>query len=338
MVDPYRRHEIDRREIVVPVASGRDAHMLVPALALLGGIVVLRAVILSSVGHLFLAAGAAVAVLVFYRSRTTRVFVLSRERIALVESAFGARTLAAIIKPEQVALARSATGTLLNGEPELSVDLVADRGRISVRLFGASPASELERALAAAIVELELQPTSDSLQGSIREQVLADGRLALSWRRPLHRSFALGIPALVLLVAAIAFFFTRSAALLVGAFIVVTAVMAFAVPRAAARRTRLAISSDGFELEAAHALGTERAAGRGRLRARVFAIERERPGVFAMEHDRALADVDSRVWELTLESSDGTRAIVGRELTPYELRWLAQRINSVQESSSKAGA
>ena len=51
-----------------------------------------------------------------------------------------------------------------------------------------------------------------------------------------------------------------------------------------------------------------------------------------------LADVDSRVWELTLESSDGTRAIVGRELTPYELRWLAQRIDSVQESLQKGGA
>jgi hypothetical protein len=133
-------------------------------------------------------------------------------------------------------------------------------------------------------------------------------------------------------------FLTQSGGLVVGAFIVALAFVAFAMPRAAARRTSLVISSNGFELEALNVIGGERTAGTGHVRARIFAVEREHFGVFAPQRAHLPADVDSRVWELTLQSADGTRVIVGRELTPYELRWLAERIESVQDSSSKARA
>jgi hypothetical protein len=330
MHDPYRASEVDRRELVVPVADVRETRGLMFSLKLLGTLVLVRILVPWSIGRGLLAVGAAAALIAFYRSRSTRAVVVSRARVALTERIWRTRTLAAITRPERVALATFATGTIFNGEPELRLDVVGEHGRLSVCVLGRAVASELERKLAEALGELELRVDDASLQGSVREKVGSDGSVELSWLAPHTGPTAFIVGVLCGACAAFATFTLGAPPVSIGLVAVVAGLVGFALRRAR-RHTKLLVSRQGFSLEIARGLVTERSAGQGRLRARVFAMEREGARIFGKAANPRPSSIDFRVWELALESADGTRVIVGRELTPHELRWLAARIDSLFE-------
>jgi hypothetical protein len=149
--------------------------------ALLAAFVLRATAAVASLSRLGLIVAVVVVVVGVYFWRRQRVVVLSTSRIALVESGWPRRTLAVVSEPQRVAVACSATGMARNDEPELAVELVGERGKISVRLYGAARATQLASRLQKALSEIGVATDAEALQGCIRERALPDGRVELGW-------------------------------------------------------------------------------------------------------------------------------------------------------------